>query len=777
MRLEWHVRDSRRVWLACHPRRARPAGRTPGRVEPLSTGESAARTLLAQALAGAHLVRSGRTEPNAIAAITFTRKAADEMALRLRAMLPAGEAQAVWISTFHRLCGSLLREHGAAMGIPADFRIADEGEQIGVMRQCMWDAGVDTRVHKPQALIHRMSVIKNRMRVPANLDSWDADEHAARNARLAAAYRTALAEAASLDFDDLLLGAVRLLHEHSHARRAAGERFRRILVDEYQDTNLPQYVLLRQLSEDRDDVFVVGDPDQAIYGWRGAELRNILNFQRDFPAARRIDLQLAYRSSARLLEAAAAMIRHNADRLEHRLRAANPPGAPLAVHHAADPAAEAAFAVARAAARLERDDGSVAVLYRTNAQSRAFEDAFKRAGIRYRITGGQSFYERPEIRDALACLQAGSDPDADDEAMRRFVDLPPHPRTGQKAAAQIDRMGAPTFWRRAALALRAGALPDRHGGNLRLRFELAAVLAAAARRLPLDDLVDTVLGETGYLQAVRTSADPDAADRLDNLAELASDAAAFRRDARQPDAAAADERLRLLADFLGHCRPMRAPDRSRGADVRVTLSTLHGAKGLEFDTVVIGGFDRRTPAAPQHRRRGRRRRNRNRRGTPPGLRRHDPRQIRALPERAGRHRPRKQTTTGGSFPVPGRHPRGVARDRRRRRHHAGTAGAGKAAVRTRAGHSPPAGGELTPPPGRRASRASARGRWPPGGIEGHATARRRSPVESRRGMLTNRRGKEPLSEGHAATAEGWCVTGRGRTAARGVRTPRTRTSC
>ena len=338
----------------------------------------------------------------------------------------------------------------------------------------------------------------------------------------------------------------------------------------------------------------------------------------------------------------------------------------------------------------------MAVLYRTNAQSRAFEDAFKRAGIRYRITGGQSFYERPEIRDALACLQAGSDPDADDEAMRRFVDLPPHPRTGQKAAAQIDRMGAPTFWRRAALALRTGALPDRHGAYLRLRFELAAVLAAAARRLPLDDLVDTVLGETGYLQAVRTSADPDAADRLDNLAELASDAAAFRRDARRPDAAAADERLRLLADFLGHCRSMRAPDRSHGADVRVTLSTLHGAKRLEFDTVVIGGFDaehlphRNTVAAAGDAGTAI---EEERRLAYVGM---DPRQVRALPERAGRHRPRKQTTTGGSFPVPGRHPRGVARDRRRRRHHAGIAGAGKAAVRTRAGHSPPAGGELTP---------------------------------------------------------------------------------
>ena len=181
-----------------------------------------------------------------------------------------------------------------------------------------------------------------------------------RNARLCAAYQTVLAEANGLDFDDLLLATVRTLHEHPDARRAASDRFPRVLVDEYQDTNLPQYVLVRQLAEGHNDVFVVGDPDQAIYGWRGAELANIMSFQRDFPAARRIDLQLAHRSSARLLEAATAMIRHNADRLDHRLRSVNLPGLPPAVHDAADPPAEASFAVSRAAARIARDNGSVA---------------------------------------------------------------------------------------------------------------------------------------------------------------------------------------------------------------------------------------------------------------------------------------------------------------------------------------------------------------------------------------------------------------------------------
>ena len=539
----------------------------------------------------AHLVRTGRAEPKRIAAITFTRKAADEMASRLRTMLPPAESHRVWISTFHRLCGRLLREHGTAIDVPADYRIVDGAERIGVMRQCMFDANIDVRIHKPQALLHRISTLKNRMRTPAEPEAWEGDEHAGRNAQLAAAYQAALAEAGGLDFDDMLLGAVRLLHESPEARAAAGERYPRILVDEYQDTNLPQYVLVRQIAEGRDDVFVVGDPDQAIYGWRGAELQNILSFQRDFPAARRIDLQLAYRSSARLLEAAGAMIRSNGERLDHTLRCANAPGMAPAVHHAADPAAEADFAVARARARIRRDDGEVAILYRTNAQSGALENAFRRAGIRYRITGGESFYNRPEVLDALCCLQAASDPGADDEAMRRFADLPPHPRTGRRIAAEIDRFAGPGFWSRASQAARSGTLPDYHAANLRLRLELAAALRDVAQRLPLDELVDEALGRTGYRQAAAASADADAEDRLDNLAELAYDASVFARDDGGADTDAPEGRLRLLAAFLEHCRSMRAPERDDGAGVRVTLSTLHGAKGLEFDTVVVAGFD------------------------------------------------------------------------------------------------------------------------------------------------------------------------------------------
>ena len=539
----------------------------------------------------AHLVRTGRAEPARVAAITFTRKAADEMASRLRTMLPPAESQRVWISTFHRLCGRLLRDHGEAVGVSADFRIVDGTERIGVMRQCMFDANIDVRIHKPQALLHRISTLKNRMRTPAEPEAWEGNEDAGRNAQLAAAYQAALAQAGGLDFDDMLLGAVRLLHESPEARAAGGERFPRILVDEYQDTNLPQYVLVRQIAEGRDDVFVVGDPDQAIYGWRGAELQNILSFQRDFPEARRIDLQLAYRSSARLLEAAGTMIRSNGERLDHQLRCANPPGRPPTVHHAADPAAEADFAVGRARERIGRDNGEVAILYRTNAQSGALENAFRRAGVRYRITGGESFYNRPEVLDALCCLQAASDPECDDEAMRRFADLPPHPRTGRRIAAEIDHLPGRSFWSRAGEAAQSGALSDYHAANLRLRMELAAALHDAACRLPLDELVDEALDRTGYRQAAAASADADAEDRLDNLAELAYDASVFARGDESGDTDTSEDQLRLLAAFLAHCRSMRTPERDDGAGVRVTLSTLHGAKGLEFDTVVVAGFD------------------------------------------------------------------------------------------------------------------------------------------------------------------------------------------
>ena len=539
----------------------------------------------------AYLIEQGRAAPGEIAAITFTRKAAGEMSSRLEELLPAHVTRRVWISTFHRLCGSILREHGTRSGIRPDFGIADEAEQLNIMRQCMFDASVDIRIWKPQTLVQRMSVLKNTMKDPGSPEAWGKDEHRDRNASLANAYQAVLGTTNRLDFDDMLLGAVRTLHDQPEARTAVSRRYRHVLIDEGQDTNAPQYMLARLIAQEHHNVFIVGDPDQAIYGWRGAELRNILEFQKVFPNTRRIDLDTAYRSAAPLLEAAQRMIDHNRQRLEHPLRAARKGSALAAVHHAKDATGEATFAIDRASTRIARDDGTVAVLYRTNAQSRAFESGFKQEGIPYRITGGQSFYDRPEIQDALACLQLVLDPDGDDDAMRRVVDLPPHRQIGRKAIAAIDRQPGRTFWQRARHALRAGALPEWHARGLAQRFELAREVRKPARAEPLDDALEVVLGITGYLGALEESADPDAGDRADNVWELIHDAAVFRKDWGEGEGEAAETRLEMLAGFLEHCRSMRAPDETANADARVTLSTLHRAKGLEFDTVIIAGFD------------------------------------------------------------------------------------------------------------------------------------------------------------------------------------------
>ena len=539
----------------------------------------------------AHLIRTGRAKPRGIAAITFTKKAAGEMSTRLEKMLPIHVCRQVWISTFHSLCARLLRDHGAGSGIRTDFGIANEDDQTNTMQQCMFDAGIDTRVWKPQDLVQRMSVLKNRMVETADPAAWGRDEHAERNAKLCDAYHGVLRKQNKLDFDDLLLYAVWILQKRPEARKAAGERYPHILVDEWQDTNVPQYLLARLIASEHRNIFVVGDPDQAIYGWRGAEIRNILDFQKDFPDARRIDLDIAYRSTARLLAAARAMIRQNGRRIEHALKPAKSGGTLAGVHDAGDATGEAAFAVGRAADRISRDNGTVAVLYRTNAQSRAFETGFKRAGIPYAITGGKSFYDRPEVLDTLACLQAAWNPDGDDEAIRRFTELPPHRRIGKKAAAEIDRVPGRSFWRRAAQAARNGTLPDWHARSLALRFQIAKKIAEPIRKEPLDEALESVLSETGYLDALQSSADPEAAERADNILELVDDAAVFRKDWGEDGNADADARLEVLAGFLEHCRSMRKPDEWARNEVRVTLSTLHRAKGLEFDTVIMTGFD------------------------------------------------------------------------------------------------------------------------------------------------------------------------------------------
>ena len=533
----------------------------------------------------AHLIEQGRARADEIAAITFTRKAADEMERRLAPLTRGRRSGRAWISTFHRLCVSLLREHGAASGIAADFGIADEGEQLSAMRKAMFDAEVDIRVWKPQAMLHRVSVLKNRMKDAGEPASWGEDPHRDRNAGLARAYQATLRRGNRLDFDDLLIAAVWTLHDQEAARAAAGARYRHVLIDEGQDTNVPQYMLARLIAERHRNLFVVGDPDQAIYGWRGAELRNILGFENDFEGTRRIELDVAYRSTARLLEAAQAMIRRNRKRIAHPLQPGREAGERAAVHTAADARGEADFAVGRAQRRIG-SGGTLAVLYRTNAQSRAFERAFQASGIRYRITGGQSFYERPEILDALACLAVGIDPRRDDDAARRFVELPPHRQVGRKATAAIDRQPGRSFWERAQSAVQNGALPAWHTTGLRQRFELAGDAAALTQGLPLENALEAMLEANGYLPALEGSGDGDAGERAENVRELIDDAAVFRNEGVGPDDAAG--RKETGRAFLALCHAMANVGDDENAPV--TLSTLHRAKGMEFDTVVLAGF-------------------------------------------------------------------------------------------------------------------------------------------------------------------------------------------
>ena len=542
----------------------------------------------------AHLVRDRSVDPRSIAALTFTRKAAGEMKERVHALLDPSDTRAVWISTFHRLCGAILREDGQAIGIPAHYRIIDGADRIALMRDCMFEQRVDSRVTRTKPLLHEISVLKNTMHAVTDPRHYGDGEDAQIKSRLAGMYQSALRARNALDFDDMLLAAVRLLHDMPDVRKRWAERFPYILIDEYQDTNLPQYILLRKLAEGHNNVFAVGDPDQAIYGWRGAELQNILSFHQDFPEARRIDLELSYRSTGRILDAAAALIAANRLRLQRRLRCANPPGRPVTAHRVADAAAEAAYAVERARARILRDGGTVAVLYRTNAQSRALESAFKHAGIPYRLASGESFYERPEILDVLCCLQVSSDPADDDAALARFLDLPPLPRIGRATLDRITGHAAgdrrASFWERLQAAAEAGILPHNKIANIRERILLIEHLRPLVSRLPFHDLVDTVLHETRYRTALAASGDVDVHERLDNIAELVSDAHLFETRRRQT--LAPQDCPALLGAFIAHCRSMTAAtDPLASRDARVTLSTLHGAKGLEFDTVVITGFD------------------------------------------------------------------------------------------------------------------------------------------------------------------------------------------
>src|SRR5678815_3669333 len=371
----------------------------------------------------AYLVSEGLCEPDRLLAVTFTNKAAEEMRTRVETLLGV-DCRGMWISTFHALCARLLRREAPHIGLSRAFVIYDSTDQLTVMKQALRQIGADESAVQPRLALSRISHAKHRMEGPEVLtaNSWHPRD--AQIGKLYELYAKMLRDANALDFDDLLLKTVELFEKAEAVRERYGRKFVHVMVDEYQDTNRPQYLLIQRLAGHHRNLCVVGDPDQSIYKWRGADLRNILDFEHDFPEATIVKLERNYRSTQVILDAATAVISQNRNRKDKRLYTDVAGGARIRYYRAGDDLDEGEF-VARTARTALHDDhqSSVAILYRTNSQSRTLEDALRRSGMAYKIIGGVRFYERKEVKDALAYLKLILSPQ-DDVSMRRVINVP-----------------------------------------------------------------------------------------------------------------------------------------------------------------------------------------------------------------------------------------------------------------------------------------------------------------------------------------------------------------
>jgi DNA helicase-2/ATP-dependent DNA helicase PcrA len=531
----------------------------------------------------AHLLGTGRARPNEILAVTFTNKAAREMRHRVGELVGGVVEGMPWLGTFHALCTKLLRIHAELAGLRSNFTILDSDDQLRLIRQVIAAANVDEKRWPARQLAGLIDRWKNRGWTPAHVPASEGAQFAGRGVELYRAYQERLLTLNAADFGDLLLHVVGIFQAHPDVLERYQRRFRYMLVDEYQDTNVAQYLWLRLLAQAHRNLCVVGDDDQSIYGWRGAEVGNILRFEEDFPGAKVIRLEQNYRSTPDILAAAAAVISANRARLGKTLWTELSEGTRVRLIGHWDGEEEARWIGEEIEAMVRGTRGEapvapdgIAILVRASFQMRAFEDRFLSIGLPYRVVGGPRFYERAEIRDALAYFRVVTSPD-DGLAFERIVNVPKR-GLGDKALLEINRaareQGVPLLEAARALA-DAGAFPARARaalGELIAGFDRwrAAMLAG----MPHTELAETILEESGYTGMWKAEKTPDAAGRLENLKELVKALGEFDN----------------LQGFLDHVALVMDNEQEDGTP-RVTLMTLHAAKGLEFPAVFLPGWE------------------------------------------------------------------------------------------------------------------------------------------------------------------------------------------
>ena len=534
----------------------------------------------------AYLIETQYIPGPSVLAVTFTNKAADEMRQRVNALLSdAATSKTPLVSTFHSFCVRLLRRDGESLaeirpGFTRRFTIYDDDDQVSLLRSIYKQLGLDEKFMPYRAALSRISHGKSNQQTPQDWYKAATDPKLTRLAKIYESYQERLIQANALDFDDLLLESVRLLQHDDAFRQLYNRRFEFVMIDEYQDTNRSQYDLMRLITEMRHNVCVVGDEDQSIYGWRGADIRNILDFERDYPDAVVIRLEQNYRSTKNILEAASALVANNKERKGKWLWTSSEAGAKIGYYEAPDGENEALFIADTIEKLLSKNPlERVAVLYRTNSQSRQIEEALRRYGRKYLVVGGFSFYQRAEVKDILSYLKVLLSPQ-DSVGLLRIINTPAR-GIGRNTVEQIEQYAleqGSSLWNALPKMLDARVFPARAESALKAFLKLMNELMEVAQSSPVHDTLRAILDKTGYEAMLKADVSPEGESRLANLEELVN------------AAAEAADRGETAADFLDHAALVADSD-ALDEHAAVSLLTIHNAKGLEFSNVFIAGLE------------------------------------------------------------------------------------------------------------------------------------------------------------------------------------------